>query len=241
MSAPTDTKANTFPSLPLHALTCVRKRTRFTFRTHSLLGPQNLPTLAHKRTRTRPSPFLHIHAMPPCVVRRKDRAATSSCRTAGSRVLLRPSEPLATSAPQFAVQQAGRRGQAGRQRRGGQRRQHHLLASGRGAPRHRLASPHPTRPTPPRRPPPPRPSDSARASPTASPTASTTPPPALCLPYSSTAAPSTAAALEPCSSAGAVVSSLFFSTRRRPFLLLPSAPSWHPSSRYRACRSHREC
>ena len=73
-------------------------------------------------------------------------AVTSSCRTAGSRVRPRPSQLPATSPPQLAVQQPRRRGQAGRPRRRGQRRRYHILASGRGAPRHRLACPHLARP-----------------------------------------------------------------------------------------------
>ena len=42
--------------------------------THSFLGPHNfLQSLANARAHTLPSPFLHVHTMPPSIVRRVDR------------------------------------------------------------------------------------------------------------------------------------------------------------------------
>ena len=102
--------------------------------------------------------------------------------------LPRPSHLPATlpvTRSQLTVQQPQRRGQTGRQRRRGQRRQHHLLASGRGAPRHRLAYPctpdspdSPDSPATPTTASPASPTgDSACASPTAPPPHSTACPP----------------------------------------------------------------
>jgi hypothetical protein len=106
------------------------------FRTHSFLGPQNfLHSLANAHA---PSPFPSTRCRPPSCA--AWTATTCSYRTGGSRVLPRPSHQPATSLPQLGVQQPRRRDPTGRQRRRGQRRPHHFLASGRGAPRHRLAS-----------------------------------------------------------------------------------------------------
>jgi hypothetical protein len=151
MSAGADTFANTFP---LHVPTRVRRGPRPFFRpfpsTFLAFGLQNfMHSLASTHT---PLLLPHAHTrccLPSCAAW---TAATSSCRTVGWRVLPRPHlTPHATSPSQLAVQQPRRGGQEGRQRR---RWQHHLLASGRGAPRHRLAYPHLTCSTRPRRPPP---------------------------------------------------------------------------------------
>jgi hypothetical protein len=157
MSAGADTFANTFP---LHVPTRVRRGPRPFFRpfpsTFLAFGLQNfMHSLASTHT---PLLLPHAHTrccLPSCAAW---TAATSSCRTVGWRVLPRPHlTPHATSPSQLEVQQPRRGGQEGRQRRRWQRRQHHLLASGRGAPRHHLVYPHQTCSTRPRRPPPPRP------------------------------------------------------------------------------------
>ena len=101
--------------------TCVRKRTRSLSEHIPCLALQNLPALAHKRTHTPPFPIpSSTRCCPPSCA--AWTAATSSCRTAGSRVRPPPSQPPATSPSQLGVQQPQRRGQAGRQRRRGQRR-----------------------------------------------------------------------------------------------------------------------
>ena len=138
--------------------------------------------LARKRAHTRALAHSHSKRCRSPYRAPRGPAATSCCRTGGSRVFPRPSHPPATSPSQLAGQQPQRPGQTGRQRRCGQRRQHHLLASGRGAPRHRLAHPHltqPRRPTRRRRPPPPRPPPQQATPPVAHPLPRTRPPPAL--------------------------------------------------------------
>ena len=85
VSAPADTKANTFLPSPC---TCVRKRTRSLSEHIPCLALQNLPALARKRTHPLPSPSTRCHP-PPCAA--WTEATSSSCRTAGSRVRPRPS------------------------------------------------------------------------------------------------------------------------------------------------------
>eukprot|EP00964_Phaeocystis_antarctica_P012339 scaffold6811_cov55-Phaeocystis_antarctica.AAC.5 len=75
--------------------------------------------------------------MLPSIVRRVDRGHVL-LSDGWFSAPVHPPYPLAS---QLAAQPPRRPGQTGRQRRRGQRRQHHLLASGRGAPRHRLAYP----------------------------------------------------------------------------------------------------
>ena len=123
VSTPIDTNANAFPPFLCTLLPRVRKRTR------SL----SKHILARKRTRTHTLAHSHSNRCrsPSCAAW---TAATSCCRTGGSRVLQHPSHRRATSPTQRGGQQPRRRGQTGPQRRRGQRRPHRLLASGCGAP-----------------------------------------------------------------------------------------------------------
>ena len=107
-------------------------------------GPHNFHTLANAHARS--PPHFHTHAMPPSIVRRMDRGHVLLSDGWVARAPAPISAPLRPSPPQFAVQRPGRQGPTGPQRRRGQRRQHYLLASGRGAPHHQLASPHLTPP-----------------------------------------------------------------------------------------------
>ena len=140
---------------PLHSLPCQKANTFLSEHTFLAWPAEPFRTRSQTHTHTR-TPFPHFSTSTQCRPPSSAAwtAATSSCRTGGSRVLPRPSHPPATSPPQLGVQQPQRRGQAGRQRRRGKRCPYPILASGRGAPRHRRACPRPTRP---RRPPPPRP------------------------------------------------------------------------------------
>ena len=70
LSAPIDTKANTF------AFPSVSESEHVPFRTHAFLAlaRRTFPhSLANTHAHALPSPFLHIHAMPPSIVRRVDR------------------------------------------------------------------------------------------------------------------------------------------------------------------------
>ena len=143
----TQSEQFSLPSLAPPTTRRVRRRTRSLSGTHSLLWPLNFPTLANAHARS--PPHFHTHAMPPSIVRRMDRGHVLLSDGWVARAPAPISAPLRPSPSQLAAQRPQRKGHAGRQRRRGQRRQHYLLASGRGAPRHRLAPPHLT---PPRRP-----------------------------------------------------------------------------------------
>ena len=124
-------------------------------------GPHNFPTLANAHARS--PPHFHTHAMLPSIVHRMDRGHVLLSDGWVARAPAPISAPLRPSPSQLAVQRPRRqrrRGHAPARRVGTscdvlvasaeeERRQHYLLLSGRGAPRHRLASPHLT---PPRRP-----------------------------------------------------------------------------------------
>jgi len=68
-----DTKANSFPSLPLHPpLPVLSEGEHVPFPEHiPCFGPHNFPTLANAHARS--PPHFHTHAMPPSIVRRMDR------------------------------------------------------------------------------------------------------------------------------------------------------------------------
>ena len=130
VSAPIDTKANAFPPFSFAHFYPVSESEHVPF--------PNTFSLASAHTRTHlpiPTPS---EAAPHRAPRGpRPRPAVGRVGRACSRAHL---TPLPTSRSQLEVQQPQRRSQTGRQRRRRQRRQHHLLASGRGAPRHRLAS-----------------------------------------------------------------------------------------------------
>ena len=141
VSAPADTFTNTFP---FHSLARVPTRVKngstlvflCPFPNTFLPWSVELPALARKRTR--PFPISHPRDAALCIVRRGHVLLSDGWVTRAPA----PVSPSATSLSQLRGQRPRRRGQTGPQRRRGQRRPHHLLASGCGAPRHRLAYPH---------------------------------------------------------------------------------------------------